>query len=133
MDEKKICVADSGCQTCRAGPELLSTLKCFSAYLLKTKYWIVRITESPLDIIGSIFLNITVGKKSTKQLVYSSRNCRDFYLSRTALKDLESFPQSQSAAANVKELVNFNCPTRTRTLPRPAQIAFTQHLRTFLS
>ena len=95
-------ISDSGCQTCTAGPEILRKLNCPPSYLVKTRHNIVGITESPLDIIGVLFLDIQLNTKTTKQMVYISKNCRGFFLSQTAMKDLHiipnSFPQQTSSA-----------------------------------
>ena len=122
-------IADSGCQTCTAGPELLNQLKCPYAYLVKTKHRIVGITHSPLNIMGTLFLKITKGEHTSNQMVYISKNCQGFYLSQTAMKDLhivdKLFPHSISAAteSNPDEC---NCPKRTTPPERPHQIPFEQ-------
>ena len=118
--------ADSGCQTCTAGPELLTDLKCPTSYLVKTRHRINGITASGLNIIGSIFLHIAVGGKSTRQIVYIASNCQGLYLSQTALKDLglldKYFPHSHNAAT--KQANHCTCPARTSTPSRPTVIPF---------
>ena len=59
-------VADRGCQTCMAGPELLTKLKCTPTYVIRTNHRIVGITDAPLNIIGTVFLNIIIGEKLSK-------------------------------------------------------------------
>ena len=119
-------VADNGCQTCTAGPELMTKLKCPPTYLIRTNHRIVGITDTPLNIIGTAFLNISTGKKSSKQMIYISKNCRGLYLSQTAMKDLgiigESFPNSQTAAAESEG--NCNWPKRTGPPKRLTQMPF---------
>ncbi len=121
-----IATADSGCQTCTAGPEILTKLKCPYTYLIKTKHRIVGITDAPLDIIGTIFLQISIGDRTTKQMVYISQNCCGFYLSQTAMKDLrivnESFPNNHTSAASTSGTCT--CSKRTATPARPTQIPF---------
>ena len=68
-------VARSGCQTCTAGPELLTKLKCPPTFLIRTNHCIVRIMDPPLSITGTVFLNINIGKKLSKQMIYISKNC----------------------------------------------------------
>ena len=120
-------VADSGCQTCTAGPELLNKLKCSYAYLVKTKHKIVGITHAPLDILGTLFLRITYGGRSSNQMIYISKNCKGFYLSQTAMKDLgivaENFPQSVSASMELQS-DECHCPKRTPPPDRPKDIPF---------
>ena len=119
-------IADSGCQTCTAGPEILTKLRCPNQYLVKTKHKIIGITDTPLHIMGTLFLCISYGNKSSNQMVYISKNCRGFYLSQTAMKDLGivdgSFPDSRSAATKSPD--ECHCPTRTKTPDRPEQIPF---------
>ena len=81
-------VADSSFQTCAAGPELLTKLKCPRAYLVKTGHRIVGITDSILSIIGTVYLRIHRGGRLSNQMVYISENFWEFYLSQTAMKDL---------------------------------------------
>ena len=121
-------IADSGCQTCTAGPGLLQKLKCPYAYLVKTKHRIVGITNAPLDIIGTLFLRITLGGQSSYQMVYISKNCQGFYLSQTAMKDLgivsESFPNNSSASSAKSSPNECKCPKRTPPPDRPQDIPF---------
>ena len=120
-------VADSGCQTCTAGPELLQQLRCPYAYLVKTRHKIVGITEAPLQIMGTLFLRIRNGKHTSNQMVYISKNCHGFYLSQTAMKDLgiinKSFPISTSAATG-SQSHQCSCPRRTPPPERPKEIPF---------
>ena len=118
-------IADSGCQTCTAGPEILSTLKCPRNYLVASKHRIVGITDSHLDIIGTLFLNVRVGNRVSKQMVYISKNCHGFYLSQTAMKDLDivksSFPVSISASSREEQCT---CPKRSTTPTKPDKVPF---------
>ena len=119
-------VADSSFQTCAAGPELLTKLKCPRAYLVKTGHRIVGITDSILSIIGTVYLRIHRGGRLSNQMVYISENFWEFYLSQTAMKDLGiinySFPNSQTAAVNSED--KCNCPKRTNIPTRPKQTPF---------
>ena len=119
-------ITDSGCQTCTAGPEILKQLNCPASYLVRTRHRIIGITESSLDIIGALFLNIELNGRSTKQMVHISKNCRGFFLSQTAMKDLNivptNFPQKISTANLIQETCT--CPKRTATPIRPETIPF---------
>ena len=68
-------IADSGCQTCTAGPAILTKLRCPNQYLVKTKHKIICKTDTPLHIMGTLFLCISYGNKSSNQMVYISKNC----------------------------------------------------------
>ena len=67
-------VADSGCQTCSAGIDVLQRIGCPESYLVPTNHRIAGITNSLLDIAGSVFLRIEVGGRVTRQMVHVSKN-----------------------------------------------------------
>ena len=101
-------VADSGCQTCSAGTDVLNNIGCPVEYLVPTSHQIVGITDSLLDITGAVLLRIEVAGKVTRQMVHVSKNTRGLYLSETALKELgllsEDFPNpSVSTASSTEE------------------------------
>ena len=52
-------IADSGCQTCTAGVDLLQKIRYPESCLLPTRHQIIGITNSQLEIIGSLLLQIT--------------------------------------------------------------------------
>ena len=117
------------CQTCTAGPDILQTLNCPTSYLIKTRHNIVGITNSPLHIIGVLFLQIDIGHKTTNQMVYISKNCRGFFLSQTAMKDLdvvpEDFPNHTHASAAISEHIKCSCPKRANSPTKPTSLPFT--------
>ena len=119
-------VADSGCQTCTAGPEILSLLNCPKSYLISTRHKTIGITGSPLEIMGALFLKFELNDHHSNQMVYVSKNCKGLYLSQTAMKDLgiveESFPNTQSSACAQGQ--SCPCIPRTPTPPRPTEIPF---------
>ena len=81
-------ITDSGCQTCSAGVDVLEQLGVPISYLVPTSHRIVGITESLLDIAGSVLLRIEVAGRITRQMVHVSSNTRGLYLSETALIEL---------------------------------------------
>ena len=103
-------------------------MNCPTSYLIKTRHKIIGITESPLDIIGALFLSIQLNDKTTKQMVYISKNCRGFFLSQTAMKDLniihDNSPQQTSSASTITVGEGCSCPKRTHTLNRPQHLPF---------
>lgn len=119
-------VTDSGCQTCTAGPELLSLMNCPKSYLVTTRHRTIGITGSPLNIMGALFLRIELDNNFTNQMVYISNNCKGLYLSQTAMKDLGivegNFPNTQSAACTQSRTCP--CIPRTPTPPRPTELPF---------
>lgn len=102
-------VADSGCQTSSAGMDILEQIGCPEPYLVPTSHRIVGITDSFLDIVGSVFLRIEVAGKITRQMVHVSRNTRGLYLSETALSQLglvhEEFPHPRRSRAQLAESI----------------------------
>ena len=91
-------IADTGCQTCTAGVDIIRQL-CPDAYLVPTRHRIVGITDSSLRIVGMALLHITSESgRQTRQVVYVSENINGLYLSESALKDLGvidvNFPNS---------------------------------------
>lgn len=107
--------ADSCCQTCTAGTDLLEQIGVPESYLVPTRHRIVGITNSALDISGALLLRIEVAGKITRQMVHVSRNTHGLYLSERAMLDLgllpEGFPgisKSQAAPESVE-----NCSRST--------------------
>ena len=61
-------VADTGCQTCTAGIDVIQQLRCSISHLVPTRRRIVGITDSSLAIISVAFLHIgKSGGKETRQ------------------------------------------------------------------
>ena len=130
-------VADTGCQTCTAGQEILEQVNCPQSYMIPSSHRIVGITDDSLGIVGAILLRITLGGKTTQHMVYISDNIKGLFLSKTALTDLgiinKSFPssptgtkeshalkcESKSAHPNTDQC---SCPTRAATPDRPSRI-----------
>ena len=100
-DKKFTAVADTGCQTTTAGIDLLKALRIPKRFLIPTSHLIVGITDSHLDIMGALMMDIRYRGKTTKQMVYISSNSKGLYLSEDALKDLclvsKEFPNQSSS------------------------------------
>ena len=104
-------VADTGCQSCLAGTNLLSKLGLTERYLSKTRLQMSAANGNNLDIIGAIALRLSDSASpsdtETRQIVYICRDTSDF-LSRRACVALgivpRNFPgvgQSQQPLAEV--------------------------------
>lgn len=126
-------IADTGCQTCTAGTNVVEKLGCPKTYLVPTKHRIMGITETSLAIQGVVFLRIKVGNRETRQMVYVSDNVNGLYLSEAALKELhvidEDFPsvaKDPSMASQVASQANEQCECKKRTVTpdRPAEIPY---------
>lgn len=121
-------IADSGCQTCTAGMDFLRSMECTTSNLIATEHHIVGITNSPLGILGILFVVITLGNRTSHQMVYISKNCRGLYLSITdsnerpgCCRSVFPLPPSQ-CDATTKDTCD--CPARTTAPCRPTQIPF---------
>ncbi len=128
-------VADTGCQTCIAGQDILEQIKCPESYMIPTSHRIVGITDDSVGIVGAVLLRIAVGEKSTRQMVYISNNIDGLFLSRTALEDLgvirKSFPSADAKGSRAFECksegvdtTQCSCPSRTATPHHPDSIPF---------
>ena len=130
--------ADTGCQTCTAGADVIRQL-CPDEYLVPTRHRIVGITDASLHIIGMALLQITgESGKQTRQVVYVSENISGLYLSESALKELgvidKDFPNSvvsccetQCQASNIEERDEEDqckCIPRSDTPERPASLPY---------
>ena len=126
-------VADTGCQTCTAGVDVIKNL-CAEEYLIPTKHKIVGITDASLSIAGIAFLRLRAKNgRETRQTVYISRNVKGLYLSESALKDLclidKDFPQINISQAAANQMVadddeQCDCVARTTTPERPEELPF---------
>ena len=109
-------VADSGCQTCIAGTDLLERIGCPEDFLVPTRHSIVGITRDSCDIVGSVLLRIELDGHVTRQMVHISTKTKGFYLSETALRELNVLsqdfprpaPQSTAGASGYKYLYDVN-------------------------
>ena len=85
-------VADTGCQSCLAGTNLLSKLGLNERHLSKTRLQMTAANGNNLDIIGAIALRLSdsasQGGIETRQIVYICRDTSDFFLSRGACVEL---------------------------------------------
>ena len=96
-------VADTGCQTSTCGVDIMKSLRIPARYLIPTSHGIMGITDTRLNIIGTLMLKITYMEKTTRQMVYVTSNSMGLYLSEKALSDLglidSKFPSSQDSKA----------------------------------
>lgn len=124
--------ADSCCQTCTAGPDLIAALGCPETALAPTSHSINGITEAKVQILGTLPLKISLNNRTTRQLVYISENVNGTFLSQKALMDLglipTNFPQPpdtcQANACMTSESSECICPRRGPTPERPDSLPF---------
>jgi len=67
-------LADTGCQTCTAGTDLLKQLKIDASVLVPSCHRIVGITDTSLDLLGALMLEIHFLNQVTYQMVHISNN-----------------------------------------------------------
>ena len=115
-------IADTGCQTTTAGVNILPTLNLSKRDLAATRHGIDGITNTPLDILGVLFLRITVGNMMTMQMVYISPTLDALFLSEKACEDLgmisKSFPSSSIAATTTVDLCSDDIQEDCKCIPR---------------
>ena len=91
-------VANTGCQSCLAGTNLLSKLGLTERYLSKTRLQMSAANGNNLDIIGAIALRLSDSASpsgtETRQIVYICRDTTDFFLSRGACVALGIVPRN---------------------------------------
>ena len=137
--------ADTGCQTCTAGKDVITALGCTPDHLVRTRHRIVGITDTSLKVLGALMLSIEFKGRTTRQMVHISTNIDGLYLSESALKDLtiihHKFPdianktipaatpratQAQSTSVkNGNDHINkCSCPQRAQPPPRPDMLPF---------
>ena len=83
-------LADTGCQSCLAGPALQKGL-CLSAQdLIPTSLSMNSASGHPLPILGAALIRLTLGSsgRSTRQMVYFSPKATKLYLSLATCTDL---------------------------------------------
>ena len=90
-------LADTGAQMCVAGMDVADKLGIRRQDLLKPQMRISVADNSGLTVAGAAFLTISRPEATTsKQLVYFAENITDFFLSKSACRDLhiigDSFP-----------------------------------------
>ena len=106
-------VADTGCQSCLAGVNLLQKLGLTERVLNKTRLQMSAANGNKLDIIGAMALQLSTsashGSTETRQIVYICRDTRDFFLSRGACVDLG--------------MVSHNFPDVGHCLQTPAEVS----------
>ena len=74
-------IADTGCQTTTCGIDTLREMNIPEQCLIPTNHGIVGITDTRLNILGTLMLKMTYNGSETRQMVYVSSNPMGLYLS----------------------------------------------------
>ena len=132
-------IADSGARTTVASTSLLSDLGLDVQDLFPVRQKLCGANESPLEILGGIFLNISgnkIASKSARVMCYVQKdNFGKLYLSRKACEDLgiitQNFPMIQTCeeaspvlATDIKNDKECKCPKRENPPPIPTELPF---------
>ena len=88
-------LADTGAQMCVASMQVAKNLGLQRVDLLKPQLKISVADNSGLNVIGAAFVFITTNAGATsRQLVYFADTISDFFLSKSALRDLNLIPSN---------------------------------------
>ena len=113
-------IADTGCQSCLAGVNLLYTLGHTPSDLIPVTTKMRSATGEDIQLLGATILKLSGSDAkgntfSTKQMVYITERSGPFYLSRGACTDLgvisDNFPtigEASSKAANTLTMASLN-------------------------
>ena len=128
---KQVTCPDTGAQTCNMGLDVLKKLNIPISYLVKTKHRIGGVTQTSLEVMGSVFVKIRRGDEVTRQVIYVAKNILGLFLSQSALKDLKMIPSNfpfdtVTAASNEvqKEFAPCGCLKRSPPPVFPKEIPF---------
>ena len=103
-------IADTGCQTSTCGVDTLKMLNIPERYLIPTSHGIVGITDTRLQILGTVMMAIRYNGRKSRQMVYVSANAAGLYLSEKALSDLGvidgRFPSGRGVVPSEVAVIN---------------------------
>ena len=107
-------MADTGCQSCLAGPQLLTRLHLTETDLIPVNLIMHSASGDDLPILGAAILRITasVTGQETRQMVYFSHIASKLYLSLATCIDLMLLPNNFPHGMAIRE-------TATKTQTRP--------------
>ncbi len=98
-------LADTGCQSCLAGPQLMRSLGLEKRDLIPTSLTMRSASGNQLPVIGAALtrIRLTQSGRETRQMVYISPIATKLYLSLSTCTDLglirNDFPRGQSTAS----------------------------------
>ncbi len=119
-------LADTGCQSCLAGPLLLSNLNLRRSDLIPACLAMKFASGNSLPIMGAALLRVKFRQRDTRQMVYFSPLASKLYLSLSTCQDLglvsSAFPLSTAAASSKETPLEHSTQTRSNrpSAPRPA-------------
>ena len=130
-------ITDTGCMSCLAGMNLVTTLGLVSNDLIPVTAQMKSADNDDIQLLGAIFIELEGYDENgtqvrTKQMVYIAKKTEAFYLSRSACQDLgiisDKFPKiceypiiTKIATINQKVSILAPCGCPKQTMP-PFQI-----------
>ena len=136
-------IADTGCQSCLAGMNVLRSLGLSSNDLAPCVMKMNSVNAKPIQIKGALFLEIKLKGSDllTKQVVYFTDQCQRFYLSKNACVQLglieKDFPNVSSTISTTTTSdftvkgtalssmsTTCKCPKRQLPPPLPRKLPF---------
>ena len=130
-------MADTGCQSCLSGINLLAKLNIKTSDLLPVKTRMNAANKKPINILGATFLRLSAKNAQgetveTKQLTYITDETDKFFLSKEACKDLhmiaDNFPNigqiNSITGKNKVSSRSCNCPQRIKPPQMPTNLPF---------
>ena len=126
-------IADTGCMSCLAGMNILTTLGLSSKDLIPVTAQMKSADNDTIQLLGALFIQLESHNNNgtqvrTKQMVYISEKTEAFYLSRSACQDLgiisDKFPKIceysniiNVATINKKQAILAPCGCPKRSMP----------------
>ena len=116
-------MADTGCQSCLAGPSLLSDLHLSSTDLIPVNLLMHSASGTNLPIMGAALLRIKARPSGTetRQMVYFSPIANKLYLSLATCEDLELLPRDFPFSTPMPPSGNGKTPRAARDPPTDTQ------------
>jgi hypothetical protein len=126
------CIADTGCQSCLAGSNIVKQLGLSEKHLLSVNMAMRSANNVQINIIGAMIVHISgpeVQTRSTKQIVYVTDTTDKFFLSREACLALgiisKRFPVIGEHTASIQTTEQTcQCPPRQKPPPRPKELPY---------
>ena len=128
-------IADTGCQSCLAGTNLLHRLGIMEDELVPTSMRMYAANGNPIELRGTVILRISGQsqglRRETRQFVYITPSTKALYLSRDACRDLGIIDSEFPSIGLVSTLADdipptdsqpCSCPTRQLPPPMPTDL-----------
>ena len=127
-------MADTGCQSCLAGVDILHKLNICTSDLIPTNMRMAAANKRPINILGAIIVSFK-GKDidgkilESRQMMYITDNTEKIFLSKEACRDLgiisHKFPKiGEMSIAASSDVSRCKCPKRQLPPPLPVKLPF---------